>query len=212
MLYAPTLDQKGNGPVAAENVTRSWQRGESPSLQGGHRQRGMATASLRVYELDRQLHQQVQQCRQQGQRVYITLHTTRPVIDFDATRRRTVAATLAAFDRVFVHTLDDLNYLKRIGVTDNITQIPQGVDAFTESYPAPAQASPAPIIGSFGFLLPHKGVNTLIEAFATLRKKQMVPDATTLRLVTSVRDESGSQEELARCQRHRPTFGSRKLY
>ena len=207
MLYAPTLDQKGNGPVAAENVTRSWQRGESPSLQEATGNVVWLQHHFAFYELDRQLHQQVQQCRQQGQRVYITLHTTRPVIDFDATRRRTVAATLAAFDRVFVHTLDDLNYLKRIGVTDNITQIPQGVDAFTESYPAPAQASPAPIIGSFGFLLPHKGVNTLIEAFATLRKKQMVPDATTLRLVTSVRDESGSQEELARCQRTAQRLG-----
>ncbi|MBE0464340.1 MAG: glycosyltransferase [Halomonadaceae bacterium] len=211
-LYAPTLDKKGNRPATSENVTRSWQRGESPNLQDATGNVVWLQHHFAFYELDRQLHQQVQQCRQQGQRVYITLHTTRPVIDFDATRRRTVAATLAAFDRVFVHTLDDLNYLKRIGLTDNVTQMHQGVDSPKVDTPAEGalaatQPAHAPVIGSFGFLLPHKGVNTLIEAFAALRKKQQLPEGATLRLVTSVLDESSSQEELARCQRTAQRLG-----
>ncbi|WP_018915467.1 glycosyltransferase [Vreelandella zhanjiangensis] len=206
-IHAPHLDKQGGQPNAAENVTLSWKRSESPTLTGATGSIVWLQHHFAFYELDRTLQHQVQQCRKQGQRVYITLHTTRPVIDFETARRRTVAATLAEFDRVFVHTLDDLNYLKRIGVTDNVTQIPQGVDDPAESQPAPTQTGSAPIIGSFGFLLPHKGINALIEAFAALRKKQMVPEATTLRLVTSVRDEPSSQEELARCQRTAQRLG-----
>jgi glycosyltransferase involved in cell wall biosynthesis len=194
---------KGQRPHSGEqassvDVSRNWQRGHSPSLANATGQVVWLQHHFAFYELDRALQRQVEQCRRQGKRVYITLHTTRPVIDFDTARRRTVATTLAAFDRVFVHTLDDLNYLKRIGLTDNVTQIPQGVDTWQDT---PRPSSQAPIIGSFGFLLPHKGVNALIEAFAALRKKKALPEGAMLRLVTAVRDEPSSQEELARCQR-----------
>jgi glycosyltransferase involved in cell wall biosynthesis len=194
---------KGQRPHSGEqassvDVSRNWQRGHSPSLANATGQVVWLQHHFAFYELDRALQRQGEQCRRQGKRVYITLHTTRPVIDFDTARRRTVATTLAAFDRVFVHTLDDLNYLKRIGLTDNVTQIPQGVDTWQDT---PRPSSQAPIIGSFGFLLPHKGVNALIEAFAALRKKKALPEGAMLRLVTAVRDEPSSQEELARCQR-----------
>ncbi len=208
-ISAPRFS-KGQQPKPNEqenqlHVSRNWQRGQSPTLVGAVGSVIWLQHHFAFYELDSDLQKQVQQCRRKGQRVYITLHTTRPVIDFDSARRRTVAATLATFDRVFVHTIDDLNYLKRIGLTDNVTQLPQGVDACQY---APASAgSQAPIIGSFGFLLPHKGVNTLIEAFAALRKQEAVPVGATLRLVTSVRDEPSSQEELARCQRTAQRLG-----
>ena len=187
------------------DVSRNWQRGQSPSLTRATGNVVWLQHHFAFYELDRALQREVEQCRRQGKRVYITLHTTRPVVDFDTDRRRTVASTLAAFDRVFVHTLDDLNYLKRIGLTDNVTQLPQGVDTY---HNAPMLIdSQAPIIGSFGFLLPHKGINILIEAFAALRKKQVLPEAATLRLITSVRDEPSSQEELARCKRTAQRLG-----
>lgn len=202
-INAPQFS-KGQRPSSDEQesllaVSRNWQRSQSPTLAEAPGNIVWLQHHFAFYELDRPLQHQVEQCRRQGKRVYITLHTTRPVIDFDSARRHTLAATLASFDRVFVHTLDDLNYLKRIGLTDNVTQLPQGVDA-CQNASAPIDTQ-APIIGSFGFLLPHKGVHTLIEAFAALLKKQVLSEAATLRLITSVRDEPSSQEELARCQR-----------
>ncbi|WP_447893765.1 glycosyltransferase [Vreelandella sp. GE22] len=189
-------------------IGESWQKGASPSLSNATGNVVWLQHHFAFYELDRALQQEVKQCRQQGKRVYITLHTTRPVVDFDSARRRMVACTLAEFDRVFVHTLDDLNYLKRIGLTDNVTQMHQGVVSDDAVQPPIAQAQEtAPIIGCFGFLLPHKGVNTLIEAFAVLRKQHALFEAATLRLVTSVRDESSSQEELTRCQRTAERLG-----
>ncbi|MCL7929590.1 glycosyltransferase [Halomonas llamarensis] len=209
-INAPQFSN-GQQPSSAEqerslNVKRDWQRGQSPSLADAIGNVVWLQHHFAFYELDHTLQKEVQQSRRQGKRVYITLHTTRPVVDFDTARRRTVAATLAEFDRVFVHTLDDLNYLKRIGITDNVTQIPQGVDTTGDPTQAPG-GDQAPRIGSFGFLLPHKGVNTLIEAFAVLRKKQALPEGSILRLVTSVRDEQSSQEELARCQRTAQRLG-----
>lgn len=208
-INAPQFS-KGQRPSSDEQesqlpVSRNWQRSQSPTLAEAPGNVVWLQHHFAFYELDRALQHQVEQCRRQGKRVYITLHTTRPVIDFDTARRHTVSATLAAFDRVFVHTLDDLNYLKRIGLTDNVTQLPQGVDTCQN---APASIhSQAPIIGSFGFLLPHKGVHTLIEAFAALRKRQVLSEAATLRLITAVRDEPSSQEELARCQRTAQRLG-----
>lgn len=197
--------EKGPEEKSPVEVNRNWRRGQSPALSAATGNVVWLQHHFAFYELDRALERQVEQCRRQGKRVYITLHTTRPVIDFDAARRHAVAATLAAFDRVFVHTLDDLNYLKRIGLTDNVTQLPQGVDIYQDAQTFISDQ--APIIGSFGFLLPHKGVHTLIEAFAALRKKQVLPEAATLRLITSVRDEPSSQEELARCQRTAQRLG-----
>ncbi|WP_252107297.1 MULTISPECIES: glycosyltransferase [unclassified Halomonas] len=183
-------------------IGKSWHKGSSPSLASARGNIIWLQHHFAFYELDRALGQEVQHCRQLGKRVYITLHTTRPVVDFETSRRRMVAATLAEFDRVFVHTLDDLNYLKRIGLTDNVTRMHQGVvsdNAF--QLPVSQVKESSPIIGCFGFLLPHKGVNTLIEAFAALRKRHALPESAILRLVTSVRDESSSLEELGRCQR-----------
>ncbi|MEA2120102.1 glycosyltransferase [Halovibrio sp. HP20-50] len=209
-ISAPQFS-KGERPHSGEQeasptMSRSWQRGQSPRLTDATGNVVWLQHHFAFYELDRALKNEVQQCRRQGKRVYITLHTTRPVIDFEAARRRTVAATLAAFDRVFVHTLDDLNYLKRIGITDNVTQIPQGVDACDSQAKAPSSQE-APVIGSFGFLLPHKGVYALIEAFAMLHNKQLLPEDSRLRLVTSVRDELSSREELARCRRTAQRLG-----
>ncbi|WP_447955915.1 glycosyltransferase [Vreelandella sp. EE7] len=206
-VHAPTKQQVPPSSTL-QVVESSWQKGASPQLASAQGNVVWLQHHFAFYELDLALQQEVKQARQQGKRVYITLHTTRPVIDFDTSRRRVVAATLAEFDRVFVHTLDDLNYLKRIGLTDNVTHMHQGVASDPATQTRMTQApSNAPIIGCFGFLLPHKGVNTLIEAFAKLLESSTLPEAATLRLVTSVRDEPSSQEELARCQRTAQRLG-----
>ncbi|UYF98760.1 glycosyltransferase [Halomonas sp. GD1P12] len=205
-VHAPTAPLDGAAyPVRV--AEKSWQKGASPALSGASGNVVWLQHHFAFFELDTALAREVVRCREQGKRVYITLHTTRPLIDFDTARRRAAAATLAEFDRVFVHTLDDLNHLKRIGLTDNVTRMPQGVAQSCEATVEATPSNGAPIIGCFGFLLPHKGVNTLIEAFAALIKRQALPEGARLRLVTSVRDEPASQEELARCQRTAKRLG-----
>jgi glycosyltransferase involved in cell wall biosynthesis len=55
----------------------------------------------------------------------------------------------------------------------------------------------SPIIGSYGFVLPHKGFDVLIEAFAALRREW--PGA-RLRMVTAEYPAEESPAEIARCR------------
>lgn len=156
------------------------------------------------YSLNRRLLAGVRYLREQGKRVYITLHTTRPLLGFERGRMESAAACLSEFDRVFVHTLDDLNTLKRLGVFDQVSLMLHGIEQPAADAVAATAAEAAelpPVVGSFGFLLPHKGVGKLIEAFAEAKKQGWVPANCRLRLVTAVREDSASPHELARCKK-----------
>lgn len=201
-----------NSAMIPDNIAWQpvWQKGCVPDLAHGS---GDLTGRDSViwlqhhfafYPLDDTLEMQARVLRERGHCVYITLHITQPLTDFDAARRRCAAAALSAFDRVFVHTLSDLNHLKRLGVVDNVTRMHQGVltcAPFPEcSSRTEVAAGEGPVIGSFGFLLPHKGIEMLIEAFATLCQSGELPGSARLKLMTTVRDETGAREELARCE------------
>lgn len=182
----------------AFQITEDWLHGQSPDLEW------LETTSeiiwlqhhIAFYKLDSRLQQGVVQRRRQGQRVYITLHSTRPLLDMQQGQMETAAKCLNAFDRVFVHTLDDLNALKKIGVTDHVTWMLQGVEV-PQLEP---RLSDRPLIGSFGFLWPHKGISLLIEAFAQAKKQGWIPQEAGLRLLTTVRDDALSPKELEVCQ------------
>lgn len=82
-------------------------------------------------------------------------------------------AELAAIDRIFVHGVGDVNYLRDLGVHDNVTLIPLYIprmprlsrDALRSVLGLPQNA---PVVATNGFLLPNKGVPELIGAFAGL--------------------------------------------
>jgi hypothetical protein len=61
----------------------------------------------------------------------------------------------------------------------------------------PRKIGRAPIIGCYGFFLPHKGIGTLIEAFSSIRVRW--PGA-TLRLVNAQFPAERSIEEIRRCR------------
>lgn len=88
-----------------------------------------------------------------------------------------IAQALAKATRLYVHGVADLNRLKEFGLIENVTLFPQGL------LPTPARdqlamkqrlkISPdSTVLASYGFLLPHKGLPQLIQAFASLQKDQ----------------------------------------
>jgi glycosyltransferase involved in cell wall biosynthesis len=88
---------------------------------------------------------------------------------------RDMQESLAGCARLMVHSVGDLNRLKDFGLRDNLLMFPHGV--IDTPPPAPglrqqaANLSGKTVIASYGFLLPHKGMPELIEAFALLAKK-----------------------------------------
>ena len=86
-----------------------------------------------------------------------------------------------------VHSNTDVENLKKLGITKNVVMIPHGI------YPPPsksAQTLPVKgrVMGTFGFLLPHKGQTQLVEAF------DMLPGWDELLLLCATREGSGKME------------------
>jgi len=134
-----------------------------------------------------------------GKNCYITLHTTKPLLNFDTKVQKEAINCLNEFNRVFVHSTDDLNNLKRLGLVENITLIPQGVEV-TNIHKKQKTKHDIYYIGSFGFLFPHKGIQKLIQAFALLIKNKQTKNI-KLRLVNTVKNDIVSQDEFKECQR-----------
>ena len=148
------------------------------------------------YELDETLIKTCKALRKAEKMPFITLHTTEPILSFKPLRLNNTCVCLGYFERIFVHTVEDLNNLKQIGVTDNVVLMPQGV-CREKRYTIKA-VSKKLTIGSFGFLMKHKGVYELIGAFADFVENGQ-PEA-RLRLVNAVRNDIDSQVEYERCK------------
>ncbi len=103
---------------------------------------------------------------------------------------------------ILCHAEDDVSRLRGFGVEGNVELFPHGyVDIAPEDKQA-ARAdaglpSEVPVIGSYGFLLPHKGVDILIEAFALLRASGV---RAKLLLANALYPSPVSSSMLARCR------------
>ena len=97
---------------------------------------------------------------------------------------------LQQVERILVHSCSDLNRLKEWGVVENCMLFPHGVSVpdLSESMAGKGLVQGADIrakvpdlyrrlqgktvIACYGFMLPHKGIETLIDSFAILTQKQ----------------------------------------
>ena len=128
----------------------------------------------------------------------VILHNTRDLLDAGETIRTETIGALGSASRVLVHTLDDLNRLKRWGLVSNVALLPHGAILPRPSRRAQELVpSDAPLIGSTGFFLPDKGLPQLIEALALLRQDWPLA---RLRLVNAAYDDPISLREIAECR------------
>ncbi|MEE2850837.1 MAG: glycosyltransferase [Pseudomonadota bacterium] len=103
----------------------------------------------------------------------VTLHTVRSLDALPEAERLHVIEALGRFDRILVHTVGDLNDLKRLGLIENVALFPHG--ALRPSGPIPPVRTlndgSAPVIGCHGFFFDHKRIDNLIRAAATLKHR-----------------------------------------
>ncbi len=133
-----------------------------------------------------------------GRVVVVALHNTSHLHDLAAPERQAAIAALRRTSRVLVHTVADLVRLQSLGLDANATLLPHGIArALPPPAPRPLAETDRPIIGCYGFFLPGKGIDTLIEAMALLRRRW---PAARLLLVNAEYDHPHSPREIERCR------------
>ncbi|MBT3657963.1 MAG: hypothetical protein HN874_03900 [Euryarchaeota archaeon] len=121
-------------------------------------------------------------------KVFITMHNTRDrSLVFPSKRIEKVVEGLKTCSTVMVHSNSDVEILKALGIEDNVVMIPHGI------YPPPSDSAESlpvegRVMGSFGFLLQHKGQLELVEAFERL------PGWDKLLLLCATIERSGKME------------------
>jgi len=135
----------------------------------------------------------------------VTLHAALHLFDLPEAERNGVVEALEQATRILVHRVADLDLLKSLGLTRNVTLFPHGVPPRAAAPAARAlTTSEAPVIGCYGFFLPGKGIPRLIESIAQLRR---VWPNLRLRLVNAEFPAPASAEEIARCRRLAASLG-----
>jgi glycosyltransferase involved in cell wall biosynthesis len=149
---------------------------------------------------------------QEGIRVLVYFHSTANVtwgtLDKSLTQ---MAPALRNCERLMVHSVDDLNRLKAMQLHESATLFPHGVMANPRievpEDPRFQALKERTVIGCYGFLLPHKGVHELIEAFALLLEKEKEKEKEKegqperhLLLLNALYPAPPSEQEAQRCR------------
>jgi glycosyltransferase involved in cell wall biosynthesis len=143
----------------------------------------------------------------EGRVVLIQLHATVDPVHAPEKKLAYLRDGLRACERILVHGVADLNRLKALGLTDNVTLFPLGVlnpvlDLGLVSRRGQGRfRQPAGVdgvmLGTYGFFLPHKGICELIEALSILRGRGL---NVKLRLVNAEYPHPMSAAEIQRAK------------
>lgn len=177
VIFAP----KANDLVAVDegNVLRSWMVGKEDNyLDALDTQIEALRLNTLVIQFNygffnhRELSAFIKKHHEAGRVVVMAMHSTvdpekEPHWNF---RLSEMVDALKMCDRLLVHSITDINRLKLLGLVDNVTLFPHGVLSYPESSSATPKKSALPLVASYGFCLPHKGLKELIEAVSYLKK------------------------------------------
>ncbi len=139
-------------------------------------------------------------CRSLGTRVVIICHATRGAyFEGEIISITRISQSLQMADCILVHSPNDIEELRAADLIDNVEMFPHG---YPDVLPPDRQVARsthqlpqgATIIGSYGFLLPNKGIDKLVEAVALLRNNGIT---VKLLLINARYPNQASDEQLA---------------
>ncbi|MFZ6648650.1 glycosyltransferase family 4 protein [Undibacterium sp. TJN25] len=192
-----------------ENIFRCWDEGSDDNLDYAYDniiEQGVGAVVIQYnfgfFTLD-VLARLIRRLKQSGIAVHIFFHATADVIRPGYTiSLSSIASDLAVANRLYVHGVDDLNRLKEIGLIDNVVFFPQGLMPTLQNSilhrDMQLRLQDKKLIAAYGFLLPHKGMQPLIQAFSKLAEGD---SDLHLLLVTSLYPIPQSEHELNDCKR-----------
>jgi glycosyltransferase involved in cell wall biosynthesis len=113
------------------------------------------------------LYRFIKEQKDAGRMVVIDMHATLDPPQAPHKKLSNYIAGLALADRLLMHSCADMNRLKLLGVTENLVLFPLGIldlDAIPD-----LSISEEPTIATYGFCLPHKGLEQVVEAVSLLK-------------------------------------------
>ena len=132
----------------------------------------------------------------QGIVIIVDLHSTvDPYGDVENFRLADFLGALRKCHLILAHSSLDLDRLKALGLIKNVTLFPHGVVNKGHGLTPPRKQGIPPVIASFGFCLPNKGLLELVEAVSLLKK-----ESTPVRLLM-VNAEHPAAESAAEVQK-----------
>ena len=148
------------------------------------------------FEIDEKLKSDVAALKSQGKICFITLHATKQILNYPRQTQQNWHDTLYEFDRVFVHSIDDLNTLRLLGLADNVTLVPHGTQNLAPEQNKRKETDGKFKVGFFGLLFAHKNLPVLLQAFAKFSQNT---DAKLI--IISPVANADSEAELQRCRK-----------
>ena len=130
-------------------------------------------------------------CSNQNIDTYLFLHSTKDVITktyIDSFKE--IAEALQKVTVIYLHTLNDMNYLKNFGIYQNTSLFTHGFNTNFKPQKKIIQ-NDIPLLATFGFLLPQKGIFELIDIVEILHQKGI---KVKLLLLTSIHSAPISKE------------------
>lgn len=108
-----------------------------------------------------------------GHIVVVVLHTTNDPLHEPHKKLSLLVQALKRCHRVLVHSPNDMNRLKQLGLIENVALFPHGIVEYTAPSSIRSNHAGEFFVASYGFFLPHKGLLELIDAIALLRDQGM---------------------------------------
>ena len=181
-------------PDDVPNCVRSWDLSKDPNNPNGlgevtEEMTKWAVTALVIqhnysFYCHRELSDFIEAAAARGIVLFVELHSVRdPFGDTENWRLSDFIGGLRKCHRILVHGPADMDRLKELGLVDNVMLMPHGVMNKRQNLALPAIRSKPPLIASFGFCFPNKGLLELVEAVSLL-KRQGTP--VRLRMVNAV--------------------------
>jgi glycosyltransferase involved in cell wall biosynthesis len=155
-----------------ENCTRCWNVSDEEDLSGlaeSIDKQGLSALVIQwnfgFFHHDHLL-RFMQQQKAAGRVLLIDMHATIDPPQAPHKKLTNYVQALALADRLLVHSIADMNRLKAFGLAENLVLFPVGILDIIAPHDERLQA---PTIATYGFCLPHKGLEQIVEAVAMLR-------------------------------------------
>ena len=112
--------------------------------------------------------------KRESKNVIILLHATKDPKNDNSKLLLHLKKALQSCERILVHSIEDLNRLKKLDIIDNACLFPHGILDYQPNhlikYPF-IRGNKIKTIATFGFCLPNKGFRELIEAVSLLKDR-----------------------------------------